>query len=117
MLREGGPVRFTGFEVAGYRSLVDVTVPLGPLTVVVGANGSGKSNLLRGLALLRAAARARLAQELVREGGLPAVAFATTHRGPGRPPLRLRIAAALGGTVTERQRVERVAGATTLRPA
>lgn len=32
-----------------YRSLQDVTIELGPLTVLVGPNGSGKSSVLRGL--------------------------------------------------------------------
>ena len=33
-------------SVQNYRSLKDVTLPLGPLTVLIGANGSGKSNVL-----------------------------------------------------------------------
>lgn len=32
-----------------YRSLQDVTIDLGPITVLVGPNGSGKSSVLRGL--------------------------------------------------------------------
>lgn len=38
--------------VAGYRSLRDVVVRLGRVTVVTGANGSGKSSLYRALRLL-----------------------------------------------------------------
>jgi predicted ATPase len=35
--------------IAGYRSLRDVRLEIGPLTVVTGANGSGKSSLYRAL--------------------------------------------------------------------
>jgi hypothetical protein len=34
-------------HVAGYRSLLDVTVALGEITVILGANGTGKTNLYR----------------------------------------------------------------------
>ena len=36
-----------------YRSIVDATVAIAPLTVIYGANGSGKSSLLYGLLTLR----------------------------------------------------------------
>lgn len=36
----------------GYRSLEDVTMPLGPLTAIVGPNGSGKTSLLRAMNLI-----------------------------------------------------------------
>jgi predicted ATPase len=38
--------------IAHYRSLRDLIVPLTPLNVVTGENGSGKSNLYRALRLL-----------------------------------------------------------------
>ena len=77
--------------VSGYRSLRDVVVPLGDLTVVTGPNGSGKSNLYRALRLLAAAARGDVVGALAREGGLPSVLWAgpegggtqgTVRRGP-----------------------------------
>lgn len=40
------------FKACGYKSLVDVDVPLGQLTVVFGPNAAGKSNLLDGIGLL-----------------------------------------------------------------
>ena len=46
------PVELTELRAAGYRSLRDVHLPLGRVTVVVGANGSGKTNLYRVLRLL-----------------------------------------------------------------
>ncbi|WP_340698102.1 AAA family ATPase, partial [Cellulosimicrobium funkei] len=38
--------------VEGYRSLRSLVLPLGRLTVVTGANGTGKSSLYRALRLL-----------------------------------------------------------------
>jgi predicted ATPase len=38
--------------ISGYRSLRDVRLELGALTVVTGPNGSGKSSLYRALRLL-----------------------------------------------------------------
>lgn len=73
----------TTLAVHNYRSLRAVVVPLGPLTVVTGANGSGKSNLYRALRLLADTAIGGAAASLAREGG-----FDTVQRdlcsGPGR---------------------------------
>lgn len=38
-------------EIRGYRSLRDVSVPFGPLTMCIGPNGSGKSSLLGALSV------------------------------------------------------------------
>jgi predicted ATPase len=72
--------------VAGYRSLQQLTVPLGGLTVVCGANGCGKSNLYRSLGLVADAARGDLVAALAAEGGLPAVFWA----GPERTSAAMR---------------------------
>lgn len=66
--------------VSGYRSLQNVVLPLDRLTLVTGANGSGKSNLYRALRLIVAAARGELVGALAREGGLPAVLWAGPER-------------------------------------
>lgn len=57
-------------EISGYRSLAEVAWEPGPLNLLIGANGSGKSNLLRALMLLRAAALGKLAEAVRREGGM-----------------------------------------------
>ncbi|MEI6616727.1 MAG: hypothetical protein WCL59_09145, partial [Cyanobium sp. ELA507] len=59
----------THLAVAGYRSLQQLTLPLGGLTLVCGSNGCGKSNLYRSLGLIAAAARGDLVAELAAEGG------------------------------------------------
>ncbi|MFS0854442.1 AAA family ATPase [Microbacterium sp. 179-I 3D4 NHS] len=75
----------TTLAVAGYRSLVDVVLPLHPLTVITGANGTGKSNLYRALRLLAAAGHGRAVGAIAREGGLDSVLWAgpETPQGPG----------------------------------
>jgi len=44
-------------RVSGYRSLRQIALELSPLTVVVGANGTGKTNLYQALQLLASAAQ------------------------------------------------------------
>ncbi|MGC9357580.1 MAG: AAA family ATPase [Anaerolineae bacterium] len=46
----------TRLGIHGFKSLYDVEVPLGQVNVLVGANGSGKSNLLEAVGLLAASA-------------------------------------------------------------
>jgi predicted ATPase len=62
--------------VHGYRSLRDVALTLGSLTVITGANGTGKSSLYRAFGLLAGAARGRLVASLAQAGGLPSVLWA-----------------------------------------
>lgn len=74
--------------VSGYRSLRDVVLPLEELTVVTGANGSGKSNLYRALRLLTSAARGDLVGAVAREGGLPSLLWAGSEDGGGQGTVR-----------------------------
>lgn len=62
--------------VHNYRSLREIVVPLAPLVVVTGANGTGKSSLYRCLTLLHDAAHGRLVGSLAREGGLHSTLWA-----------------------------------------
>jgi predicted ATPase len=57
-------------HASNYRSLRSIRFSTGPLTVFVGANGAGKTNLYRVLQLLQAAASGTLARELAAEGGM-----------------------------------------------
>ena len=66
----------TTLAVSGYRSLRDVVVGLGQLTVVTGPNGSGKSSLYRSLRLLADCASGQVIGSLAREGGLQSVLWA-----------------------------------------
>ncbi len=62
--------------IANYRSLRHVVVPMGRLTVVTGANGSGKSNLYRALRLLANTSQGGVVASLAREGGLKSTLWA-----------------------------------------
>ena len=63
-------------EIIGYRSVRKIRFPVRQLTVLVGGNGVGKTNLYRSLELLQAAARGTLADEIAREGGLASIFWA-----------------------------------------
>jgi predicted ATPase len=62
---------------AGYRSLRSIRFPIDRLSVFVGANGIGKTNLYRALQLLQAAASGALTRDLAAEGD------STRCSGPG----------------------------------
>src|SRR6202161_962872 len=62
--------------VQGYRSLRDLSLPLGQLSVITGANGSGKSSVYRSLRLLADAAQNAVVASLAREGGLTSTFWA-----------------------------------------
>jgi predicted ATPase len=55
-------MRICEVGIAGYRSLRAIRFPVGRLTVFVGANGVGKTNLYRALQLLQAAAAGTLSR-------------------------------------------------------
>ncbi len=67
-------------RIEGYRSVRSGAMAMGRLTVVTGENGVGKTNLYRGLELLRAAAVGDLARRLALEGGMASALWA------GAPP-------------------------------
>ncbi|MGX7707618.1 AAA family ATPase [Methylobacterium sp. Gmos1] len=91
--------------VSGYRSLRDIVLGLDRLTVVTGANGSGKSSLYRALRLLAEVAQGRAIPSLAREGGFASALWAGpesfgrrvrdgTHRVEGtvrRNPVELKL--------------------------
>jgi predicted ATPase len=62
--------------VQGYRSLRELVLPLGQLSVITGANGSGKSSVYRSLRLLADGAQNAVVASLAREGGLPSTFWA-----------------------------------------
>lgn len=68
-------------EVEHYRSLREVAIHLGAVTVVTGRNGTGKSNLYNALRLLEAGARGTLSATLLAEGGMPSALWAGDRSG------------------------------------
>lgn len=57
-------------DIKGFRSLYDVSWTPGDLNVVIGPNGSGKTNLLMALDLLSYSARRKLGKRVQREGNM-----------------------------------------------
>ncbi len=80
------------FTVRTFKTLDDVTVDLGMVNVFIGANGSGKSNLLEALGILSAASDGKVDdQTLLARGvrpGLPALYKTAFPASPGKriPP-------------------------------
>lgn len=66
----------TTLAIANYRSIRELIMPLGPLNVVSGQNGTGKSNLYRALRLLAATAQGGVVAALAREGGMQSTLWA-----------------------------------------
>ncbi|MFD6326094.1 AAA family ATPase [Streptomyces sp. NPDC058442] len=81
------PGRLLELRVENFRSLRDVTVPLGPLTVLVGPNGAGKSNMLKVFDFLADIIRTDLQPALDARGGFDEVAF----WGGAKPPTTMRV--------------------------
>lgn len=74
--KKAGNMVITRLAISGYRSFRDLRVDLAALTVVTGANGSGKSSLYRALRLLADVAQGRIIQSLAAEGGLQSTLWA-----------------------------------------
>lgn len=74
------------FSVKAFKSLEDVTVDLGRVNVFIGANGSGKSNLLEAVGVLSAAASGRVDdQSLLSRGVRPGVPALYKSAFPAKP--------------------------------
>jgi predicted ATPase len=85
-------MRLTQLRIVGYRCLMDVSIPLHPLTVMIGPNGSGKTALLEVFQLLRDAADERLSEALERFGGLNTV-LPRVRNGSNRLAIGLTVCA------------------------
>ena len=57
-------------RTSGYRSLRDLRLRLGRVTLLSGANGVGKTNIYRALHLVSSMARGEFAEAVAREGGM-----------------------------------------------
>ena len=71
----------TKFKVESFKSIESAEIELGNINVFIGANGSGKSNLLEALGTLAAAAYGRVDEEsLIRRGTRPGGIFKPMFR-------------------------------------
>jgi predicted ATPase len=81
-------------EVEGYKSIRSAKIDLGAINVLIGANGSGKSNLVGLFGLLADLAEGRLQLHIARQGGASAI----FHFGLKRTSeLRIALRFGLGG--------------------
>ena len=71
-------------HIENYRSVRHLRLPIEQLTVFVGANGVGKTNLYKALVLLRGAADGSITRAIAEEGGLESV-FWAGRRSDGKP--------------------------------
>src|SRR5580658_9122057 len=62
--------RFRRLTIRGFRRLLDVSLPLAPLSVLIGANGSGKTSVLDVLTLLARSAQGEMTSALSDFSGL-----------------------------------------------
>ena len=88
--------------IRGYRSLRELVLPLRRLTVVTGANGTGKSSLYRALRLLADCGRGEVIASFAREGGVASAMWA----GPENLGGARRTGTAQGGPRTRSVSIE-----------
>ncbi len=74
-------------HIQNYRSVRNLWLPVEQLSLFVGANGVGKTNLYKALALLRSAADGTITRAIAEEGGLESVMWAGARTD--RKPVRL----------------------------
>ena len=88
-MREETPFQVCEIAAAGYRTLRSIRFPVRRLSVFVGANGVGKTNLYRALQLIQAAAAGTLSRELAAEGGMESALWAGKRQA--RKPARIHL--------------------------
>ena len=66
----------TSVTLKNYRSVANISFPVHKLTVFVGKNGVGKTNLYQAMRLLHCAAIGTITREIAQEGGLACVMWA-----------------------------------------
>ena len=66
-------IRFEELSIDGFRRLHEVRLPLRPLSVMIGANGTGKTSVLNVLSLLANSAQGKLSEAITDLAGLTSV--------------------------------------------
>lgn len=78
-------------EISGYRSIDDLKLELNNVTVLVGANGCGKSNIYQSINLIAAAATGQFARRIAEEGGMQSILWAGERKKNEKPRVGLSV--------------------------
>lgn len=78
-------------EISGYRSIDDLSLKLGKVTVLVGANGTGKSNIYQAIQLIAACATGQIARRIAEEGGIESILWAGRWHKSDKPRVFLSV--------------------------
>ncbi len=78
-------------RVENYKSISTLALDLGRITVLIGANGSGKSNILEAIALASAAAQKKLDNEFLISRGIRVTETRFMRSAFGKPAPRIAI--------------------------
>lgn len=78
-------------EISGYRSVDDLKLELSNVTVLVGPNGCGKSNIYQSINLIAAAATGQFARRIAEEGGMQSILWAGGRSKNEKPRTRLSV--------------------------
>jgi len=78
-------------EISGYRSIDDLKLELSNVTVLVGPNGCGKSNIYQSINLIAAAANGQFARRIAEEGGMQSILWAGDRGKREQPRTRLAV--------------------------
>jgi predicted ATPase len=98
---------FCHLEVKGFRRLYDINIPLRPLTIMIGANGVGKTSLLDVIDLLAVSANAGLNKRISTLSGVNAlltidkakdILFGIDMQASGNGPLKYKLELEVTGT-------------------
>lgn len=84
-------MKIEGIEISGYRSVDDLKLELSNVTVLVGANGCGKSNIYQSINLIAAAATGQFARRIAEEGGMQSILWAGDRKKNEKPRVRLAV--------------------------
>jgi predicted ATPase len=82
-------MRLRRLEIQNYKSLRDVVIEPGPLSVFVGPNAAGKSNLVDAIDFLGDVYRWSLEQAVARKGGYENICYRQAKRS--KAPIRCRV--------------------------
>lgn len=74
----------SAISIENYRSVQSLSLPVDRLSLFIGANGVGKTNLYKALGLLQCAADGTITRAIAEEGGIDSVLWAGPRRG-GKP--------------------------------